>query len=134
MFLVRSLQALKTALINPTYTQTRNKGRTGLYFYKNHIRAWVAWIRKVVEDFTAVPDGNMHAAELGEMFREQFLHYIACFCYRCLCNVDLGGAYLSSATRTFILFVWMVSIEEYENYVNRYGIYKHRTRQDEADR
>ena len=53
----------------------------GLYFYKNHIRAWVAWICKVIEDFTAVPDGNMHAAELGEMLGEEFLDCIACFCY-----------------------------------------------------
>lgn len=98
----------------------------GLYFYKNHIRAWVARICKVVEDFTAVPDGNMHAAELGEVFGEEFLDYIACFCYL-LFVAWIGRTHLPSATRMFILFVWMVTIEEYENYVNRHEIYKHRT-------
>ena len=106
----------------------------GLYFYKNHIRAWVAWICKVIEDFTAVPDGNMHAAELGEMLGEDFLHYIACFCYSLFFCVDLGGTYLSSATRMFILFVWMVGVEGNGKYMNRHGIYKTPHKQDEADR
>ena len=62
----------------------------------------------------------MHAAELGEVLVEDFLDYIAYFCYLCLL-CGLRGTYLSSATRTFILFVWMVTIEEYENYVDRHG-------------
>lgn len=64
-----------------TYMNTKKKVRMGKYFYKNHIRTGVGWIGKVVEDITAVPNGDMRAAELGEVLGEDFLDYIACLCY-----------------------------------------------------
>lgn len=41
---------------------------------------------------------------------------------------------MSSATRMFILFVWMVGVEGNGKYMNRHGIYKTPHKQDEADR